>query len=196
MPRKAFISSYRQCPDCKTVLFDPKRELSQLSVKTSCCGSFGKARIIWPSIIVHKYLELVNNLDPNSEDDQKISVVFLSSAFEMMLEDILWELLFKHTPSPLLADSIMDSFHGKERRIKLFDSISDNKFSEITKDDKEFTERWNEITFLRNRVAHGDYFVSSKKYNEVESIDYLYDNCLKYFSKIENEVQSQKAFYK
>ena len=159
--------------------------------KAPCCGASGTARELWPSYEVQQFLEIAGtqNLKDSGAKGQRISIVFLHSALDFLLEDILWKLLEAHTKSWDLKESIIDNTWKVKDRIKLFDKLSDKPLKSILESNNvsTFLEDWKNLSKLRNQILHRkDYFSSAK---DIDLFLRVYNHCLKVFSLIHNYMQ-------
>ena len=128
-----FTTKYLKCPKCGKINYDPQLSLVELSKPAPCCGANGEPREMWPSIAVRMFYEVILKQDNNTQDGLRINIVFLSTALEVLLEDVLWELLELHTKSLTLAEVLFESNNGREKRIRLYNSLSDKKLSDLFK---------------------------------------------------------------
>jgi hypothetical protein len=180
---------YVQCPACGMIISDPKLSLTEKNKPAPCCGAFGQSRCIWPSFTVQKFLEIVDKQDLNSNEERPIAIVFLCSALELLLEQALWSLLDIHTKSEQLAQLILDSNRERDRRIKLYNKLSDCPLGDLlqSRNMATFLDEWDHLSELRNEVVHGRYYTGGEQ--ETELIRNVYRNCLKTFAEVHNDVQ-------
>jgi hypothetical protein len=138
---------------------------------------------------VQKFLEIVGNQDLNSNEERPIAIVFLCTAIELLLESSLWKLLGVHTKSRQLAEFVLENTWGKERRIRLYNKLSDCPLGDLFKSKgiATFLEDWDRLSKLRNDIVHGQYYSGGA--NEADLIRSVYANCLKAFAEIHNDVQ-------
>lgn len=184
-----FHAQYQECPACGQVVYDPRLKLARVDEPAPCCGAFGKSRTVWPSFEVQKFLEIVGNQDLNSNEERPIAIVFLCTAIELLLESSLWKLLGVHTKSRQLAEFVLENTWGKERRIRLYNKLSDCPLGDLFKSKgiATFLEDWDRLSKLRNDIVHGQYYSGGA--NEADLIRSVYANCLKAFAEIHNDVQ-------
>jgi hypothetical protein len=187
-----YESPYVQCPACRKVVFDPGQKLVKLDELAPCCGSSGQPRIIWPSFEALKFLEIVSSQDLSSPDGRRIAIVFLCTVLELLLEDSLWELLEIHTNSRQLADAVLDSYRGRDKRIQLYNKLSDRKLKDLLQAEEllTFFEDWEHLSQLRNDIVHGQYSGGTDK--EVDCIRHVSMNCLSAFVAVNNDIQRQR----
>ena len=171
------------------VVHNPHYKLTRLDEPAPCCGASGQPRTRWPSLEVHKFLEIVGSQELNSDDERRVAIVFLCSALELLLEHSPWRLLAVHTNSRQLADFVLENTRGRERRIRLYTRLSDCPLGDLLKARGmlTFLDDWNQISELRNDIVHGQYF--SNVENEADLIRNVHANCLKVFAEVHNDVQ-------
>jgi hypothetical protein len=172
------------------IISDPRLSLTEKNKPAPCCGAFGQSRLIWPSFTVQKFLEIVDKQDLNSNEERPIAIVFLCTALELLLEQALWSLLNIYTKSEQLAELILDSNRERDRRIGLYNKLSDCPLGDLLQSRKmaTFLDEWNRLSKLRNEVVHhGRYYTGGKE--ETELIQSVYRNCLKVFAEVHNDVQ-------
>jgi hypothetical protein len=184
-----FHAQYEECPACGQVVYDPRLKLARVDEPAPCCGAFGKSRTVWPSFEVQKFLEIVENQDLNSNEERPIAIVFLCTAIELLLESSLWKLLGVHTKSRQLAEFVLENTWGKERRIRLYNKLSDCPLGDLlqSRNMATFLDEWDHLSELRNEVVHGRYYTGGEQ--ETELIRNVYRNCLKTFAEVHNDVQ-------
>lgn len=180
---------YLECPACGKVLYDKGYKLIRLDELAPCCGASGKSRGLWPSSEVLKFLEIVASQDLDSSDERPTAIVFLCTAVELLLERVLWNLLDLHTRSERLSDFVLDGNWGRERRIRLYNKLSDRSLGELLKarNASAFLENWKKLSKLRNQVVHGRYYTGGPK--ETDLIRSVHKDCLKVFADVHNDVQ-------
>jgi hypothetical protein len=183
------LSLYVKCPNCLTVIDNSDLGLTEVDKPAPCCGATGEARIHWPSIKSLKFLEIVVGQNLESQDERRVAIVLLSTMLETLLEDIIWELLGTHAKIQLLKDITLDQNRGRERRIQLYDKLSDVSLKTLSSTNglATFLDDWNLLSDLRNGIVHGQYYKGVK--NEIDIIKRLKKDCLEAFKIIHSDVQ-------
>ena len=186
-----FYSDYLRCPSCGIIINDSSRSLSQLSKPAPCCGAYGSPREIWPSLSVSMFFEIVLQQDNSTEEGLRVSIIFLSTALEVLLEDALWQLFELHTNSLTIAETLFESNNGRDRRLKLYNSLSDTKFSKLLDfpNGIQFIDRWAKLTKMRNLLVHGKYFIDKAEAKTI--VEFIRDSALEIFVKVENDIKRQ-----
>ena len=181
-------SPYLRCPACGILLFDPTFELAALAKPAPCCGAHGASREIWPGLQAMKLLEIVDSHDREPAEDHRIALLFLASALEIMLEDVLVELLRQETSSEVLIEATLDCNQGVERRRTLFGRLSGTPLGELLTEDwgQEFLRDWGTLSARRNKVAHGKYYYRGSE--DVVLLQRVRRNCLRAFVEMHNRV--------
>ncbi len=187
-------SPYVKCPSCYTVISDPERKLQNLAEPAPCCGDTGHIRISWPMEDVLMFFEIVRQQDLNETKDRRIAIVFVSTMLELLLENVLWELLSAHTKSLQLAESALDSYQGRERRIKLYNRLSDHSLRDffIQHEFSSLLNDWEQLAKIRNKIVHGRYFAeTTDALDERELIQRITRSCLQAFFVLHNDAVRQ-----
>lgn len=184
-------SGYLQCPDCRKLVHDPNLELSRLEIACPLCASSGRSRGIWPSLDALKLLDVAFAQDLDSQDGHRVAVLFLASAFEVMLADILFTLVKGHSPSERLADVVLDEWDTLTRRRVLFSRLSLRPLGEIlsTPAGQLFLQDWDALAKRRNHLAHGHYYYRGSE--DAVVLRRLQENAFPKFASIHNEVEDQ-----
>ena len=184
-----YRSPYVQCPTCHTILHDQSHKLLALAEPAPCCGATGEPRITWPSLEVLEFLEIVDNQDLKSLDGSRIAIVFLCTALELMLEGSLWNLLQLHTKSSQLIETLLDGNWGRERRIQLYNKLSDRSLNDLFNSCglATFLEDWGNLSKLRNKIVHGQYWIMEEKAADI--LRSVFEKCLPAFVAVHNDVQ-------
>jgi len=190
MKRLKSYSPYVECPACHTIVNDTNHKLIALDEPAPCCGATGEPRIMYPSLEVLKSLELVDNQDLNSSDELKVAIVFLCTALELLLENSLWKLLQLHTKSPQLLEFVLDSNRGRERRIQLYNKLSDRTLADLFNSCGLLTllEEWTILSDLRNNVVHRQHLIMEKE-KAAAVLRSVFEKCLPAFVAVHNDVQ-------
>ncbi len=188
-----FHSPYLRCPACGILVCDPTFDLVRVDNPAPCCGAHGESRSIWPGLQAIKLLEIAQDQDQESPEGQRISVLFLASALELMLEDVLVELLQQHTNSEALREAVLDAHQGVERRRTLFTKLNRASLGEVLAEQwgKEFLQDWKTLAERRNKIAHGKYYYRDS--NDLELVRRISSGLLRAFVEVHNHVTRQMA---
>lgn len=183
-----FNSPYLRCAACRILLFDPGYKLGWLSTPAPCCGAQGESPESWPGLQAIKLLEIAENQDIDTPEGIRVGVLFLASALEVMLEDVLVELLRQHTTSDGLREAVLEGYQGIERRRALFGRLSNTSLGDLLKEEwgQEFLRDWRTLTTQRNKIAHGSYYFRGSE--DVELIKRLRASVLRSFVEMHNHV--------
>lgn len=183
-------SQYTQCPNCRHVIPDGTMKYHDLSVPMPCCGATGEPRLQWPNVEVYEFLRIIWD-QPDNPDGRRIKIVFLSTVLEILLTNALWDLAAQDVKQRRIIEALLDGYRGRERRISLFNKLSRKArrktLSPIFRSAglEDFMQNWTELSTLRNRLLHGQFFGLPKRR---PLIDYLSTNCLRAFSDVNNEL--------
>ena len=136
-------------------------------------------------------LNLVENQDRHEVGGRRIAVMFLAAALEIIFEHVLSHLLQLHAVSDALIEAALDAYQGVERRKELFNRLSAQPLGEILQDKRmnEFLADWSALAKLRNQLAHGHAFVTSRRHDDV--IRRVEERACEAFVQLENAVTAQ-----
>ncbi len=184
-------SRYLQCPDCRKLVLDPNLQLGRVDTPCPLCAASGSSRGIWPGLDALKLLDVAFAQDLDLQDGHRVAVLFLASAFEVMLADILSTLVKDHCASERLADVVLDEWDTLARRKALFSSLSVRSLGEIlnTPQDQQFLQDWDALAKRRNQMAHGHYYYRGSE--DAVVLGRLQGQAFHAFAKIHNEVEDQ-----
>lgn len=184
-------SGYLECQDCRKLVHDPNLQLGRVDIPCPLCASFGSSRGIWPSLDALKLLDVAFDQDVDSQDGHRVAVLFLASAFEVMLADILSTLVKGHSPSERLADVVLDEWDTLARRKLLFNRLSVRPLGEIlsTPAGQQFLQDWDALAKRRNQLAHGHYYYRGSE--DAVVLRRLQEKAFQEFASIHNEVEDQ-----
>lgn len=187
------ISTYMKCPSCNFIFNDPNKKLKNLAVSAPCCGASNELREVWPSLDVHMLYKIVKQQDLDSIDGKKIAIVFTCTLLEMMLEKAVWTLIQYQVKTQQAAESILDGYHGREKRLGLFKKLSDFNPKDILEVEgyPTFLKDWKTLAQVRNSVIHRGNFGNIGDLN-IEEINNLIlsltDDSTPVFALIHNEI--------
>lgn len=181
-------SSYIKCPECEKIILDTEQKFIWIAEPMPCCGASGRARITWPFLEAQEFLKIISDQDLKTENGIRIAVVFLCTVLELLLEEILWLVICKHTNSKPLANHLLESNQGKDRRIGLFNKLSNCSFKDLLKkhNKESFMKNWDALCKLRNNLIHGRYYTEIEK--EQDLIKIVIDDSLVVFFSAINKV--------
>src|SRR5262245_58226093 len=137
---------YWLCLACRT-LSGPVTGLAP--VKPQCCAHPDVEQ--WPSRDALRLLEIAGQETGKGVDGRRVTIVFLASALERMLEDAL---RFIRKPGEVLPASV-------EERRALFEQRTRETIAGVFKGSgfDRFDADWKELRRLRNQVAHGQFSI-------------------------------------
>ena len=112
---------------------------------------------MWPGLIAHHWVEAVNSMELQKDDDHNMLAVMLCAMSEVMIEDLLAQILFHQGGNPKHNEILLDSHWGHNRQIQLFNKLCGQslKASLNTLGLVSFYDSWEEITKSRNKFVHG-----------------------------------------
>jgi hypothetical protein len=161
---------------------------------TSCCNVPRRDCEPWPTFEIFKVFKFVGKQDLYSPDGQRQAIVFLCAMLEMLLEITLWELLEIHAAPRELAEVILEGYHGRNKRIELYNRLSHRSLKTLFKSNKDlktFHKDWESIAKVRNDIVHsGDY---SKLDEVVSLIPSILERSLSAFAEANNDIQQMRA---
>lgn len=147
------MSEYIECRDCGCIS-KPTSSLMSLAICIAWCGNtpeYGWQG--WPPEATSVFVDLAR---ARQTDDVRIRCVLLVTALEALLEDLLITILaWSHVPVPI-AELLLESFRGFERRGSLFRELTGQSipktFALIGL--RNFYEGWVIIVKARNAFVH------------------------------------------
>jgi hypothetical protein len=184
-------SEYLLCPDCRKLVHDPHLQLGRLTMPCPMCAASGSSRGTWPSLDPLKLLDVAFAQDLDSQDGHRVAILFLASAVEVMLADILSTLVKGHSTSERLADIVLDEWDTLSRRKTLFNRLSRRPLGDIlsTPDEQHFLQDWDTLAKRRNQLAHGHYYYRGSE--DAAVLTRLRADVFHAFAKLHNEVADQ-----
>jgi hypothetical protein len=119
-------------------------------------------------------------------DALKIATVFICTAVETLLEDLVEGLLWKDTRSGRLIRLVLEAHSSIPRREALFKSIRDMKLSEVMTRSLHptFYTDWHKLMKLRNGLIHGDYWTGM---TDVWPVSKVAAQCVPVFKFVNND---------
>jgi hypothetical protein len=192
--------NYSQCTVCRQI----EPEVNWLAASTNgsqkClhCQSEGKQRA-WPTAEVQELIGFVQDYDKASPSYSQVTCVFLSSALELMLEELLsvvayMDLLYEEVS--VLVESLLEAYQGRSRMLQLYKRLGYDSFPrELQKlGYSDFWEHWDRVASTRNHVVHG-------KPKEGERItpslvDTTIQEALAVFALLHNQYNQESLHYK
>ncbi len=141
----------------------------------------------------HSLLELVAPQKLLQLADQRaIAAVFLSAALETLFEAHLWDLLKSHGTHNKVAELLLDSHRGRERRISLYNQLTPHTLKHVLDSVglTEFLPAWKKLADARNGTVHGHW--QSAYELDMNTIEYLRDNCYSAFNALHAHARTGK----
>jgi len=182
------IKTYFECHRCHII--DTKENWSMTSNKTICpeCGKIEQFDI-WPSSDVLDLIKHALEYVPASPYYGLVTSVFVCTAFELLLEKLLYIMAledFWEEQVSVVIEKLIDAYQGRDRKLQLYTHVGWGRtFSEDVKSTghKKFIEHWEKLVRIRNKSVHGDLELSAHIKPEhieticIEGIDVFYKLC-------------------
>jgi hypothetical protein len=155
------VISYFQC----TVCYQIEPEANWLAASTEgsrqCphCHSAGKQRA-WPTAEVQELIHFVQDYEKTSPSYSQVTCVFLASALELMLEELLGVMAYmdlQYEEASILVEPLLEAYQGRSRMLQLYRRLGHDTFPGELQElgHSQFWEHWNTIALARNRAVHG-----------------------------------------
>lgn len=180
---------FYQCKYCNQIFSDE----SLVSKKCNFCQCSNLDP--WPSSEVQELMNLVQSKEnQDAFEYQLIASVFVSSAFELLLEKQLFIMAMEGLVSEEvehLINALLDSNQGKSRRLSLYHRLGYGSFTNEAKQlgYPKFVAQWNKLTAIRNKSVHGN--VQQKIELTPAFVNKLIDDGLDVFSRLHNKYNSE-----
>jgi hypothetical protein len=151
------IPSYFECGDCGQVERGPAWE--GLRYKCKHCQK-ANSQTIWPTPELRNLLEFVGSFDEKSPHYPQVACVFLSSALEILLEQLLSVMAYQdlfYEQVDWLVEALLEGYQGRSRMFTLYSKIGYGTFHDAVRKmgKKQFLSSWDTIVESRNHVVHG-----------------------------------------
>lgn len=153
----------------------------------------------WPAREIIELLSHVEKLNPQDIHYEIIASIFISSAFEFLLDDLLsiaalYDRYYDEVD--YLFELLMDSYQGKKRKLILYSHFGDNSFEKEVKEtgNNNFMDHWDQITEIRNSRIHGDFY--QKHRLTKEQVMKVITEGLDVFYKLSNKYKRRAHEYK
>lgn len=190
------IPSYIECSDCGQII--EGKAWTGLRTKCKFCHKSIEQRI-WPSPEVMNILVFINSHDVKSPQYPQIACVFLSSALELMLEELLYVMTFEdllYEDAFVLADALFDGYQGRSRMFTLYSKIACGTFHGAVKKIgvSRFLKDWDILVDARNKVVHGNINKCEKITQDL--IERTINDALIVFSNLHNQYNTESIKYK
>jgi len=182
------MKEYLKCQYCNQI--EPKEVWVTQYLTKVCMYCSGSKFEKWPSQDIHDLFTHAKNYDQNDDHYSLVASVFISTALELMLENLL-NLIFyldgNYEEVGYLVYLLLDSYQGRSRRLLLFKKLNGRSFGAEAKDtgNRNFMKHWEDITQKRNVLVHG----AEKHQKEVtpKQVATIIDEALDVFFKIHNK---------
>ena len=190
------IPLYFQCGDCGQVERGPAWE--GLRYKCKHCQK-ANSQTIWPAPELRSLLEFIGSFDEKSPHYPRVACVFLSSAFELLLEDLLAVMAYQdllYDEVGMLVDALLDGYQGRSRMFTLYSKIGHGTFHDDVKKtgNKQFLSNWDIIVESRNNVIHGR--LTNCEAITPELVERTIADALDVFSQLHNQYNAESLHYR
>lgn len=195
--REENMIEYLSCTHCRYIYIKEELIHDSSNILCSICSSDDFSP--WPGSEVLDLLAHVETLNPTDSHYKIIASVFISSAFEVLLDELLAiTALYDRYYDEVnyLFDLLMDSYQGKNRKLQLFGHFADTSFEREAKEtgNPKFFDHWGNVTYVRNNLVHGKKRL--KKQLTKEQIETVIKEGLEVFSSLSNKYVRREHEYK
>ena len=189
---------YFQCKECEQISSENEIRFGKVDKKCPYCGIIDEVNI-WPSAEIRELIKVVNNYNQNSIEYGFIASVFISTALEILLEQLLYIMAIEnlsYDEADHLVSIILDFNQGRSRRLTLYKRLGFDSFeTEVSKMGyKGFLVEWDKIAETRNKCVHGD-LSEAKNVNSV-LVESIMNNGLEVFRKLHNDYNKSTNRYR
>jgi len=193
------IPSYFQCGDCGQI--EEGSAWKGLRYKCKHCQK-ANTQIIWPTPELRNFLEFIVDFDVKSKQYSQVVSVFLSSALELLLEELLSVMALADifddgfTGVGTLIDALLEGYQGRARMFALYSRIGYGTFNDAVKKmgKKQFVNNWDTIVRVRNNVVHGRFDDSDNI--TVDMVARIIADALYIFSQLHNQYNAESLQYR
>lgn len=106
------------------------------------------------------WLFTVNETIAHGDDRSRIGAVFIASACEAMLREIIGIVLQKQGISDNLISYVLENARGRDALCKLYDVVAKTPMKDVLREAKltSWFTAWGRLAQARNKYAHGKQF--------------------------------------
>lgn len=190
------IPLYVKCGNCGQIEKEQVRK--NLRYKCKHCQQ-ARSQTIWPAPELQNLFRFIDSFDEESPHYPQIACVFLSSAFELLLEELLSVMAYQdllYEEADMLVDALLDGYQGRSRMFTLYSKIGYGTFHDDVKKtgNRRFMKHWDAIAEARNHVVHG-------RLNKCEAItpklvEKAISEALDVFSQLHNRYNAESLRYR
>jgi hypothetical protein len=121
------------------------------------CGSMVNAPWDMPDSLDNWLITVDETVASCEADRDRIGAVFVASACEVMLREIIEFGLQKQNVSPKLISYLLDKAQGREKLCELYNAVATNRIAAVLKEAAllPWFEAWDRLVKARNKFAHG-----------------------------------------
>ncbi len=190
------IPSYFKCGDCGQIGKGPPWK--GLRYKCKHCKK-ANSHTIWPGPELRSLLEFIGSFDEASLHYPRVVCVFLSSTFELLLEDLLVVMAYQdllYDEAFMLVDALLEGYQGRSRMLTLYSKIGHGTFHDDVKKtgNKQFLSDWDVIVKSRNNVVHGRLITCEVITPELT--ERTITDALEVFSQLHNRYNTESLHYR
>jgi hypothetical protein len=147
-----------ECPACGRVL-DSTEFPNSDAINAPCprCGGAGQARLLWPPYETRAFLKIVDAPGEPDAKDLRVRTLFLASACENLLADIVWDAMMQLRVPIRVADHLIESADGRARLIASYKVLTGISAQQVLQDTGmgSWFQSWETLTRARNAYGHG-----------------------------------------
>jgi hypothetical protein len=192
-----YLQTYFKCSSCGQIELENHSVIVDSQYVCQHCKENKKE--VWPHSDVAELLGFVLNYEYAQPRYSQVVSVFLSTAFELLLEELVtmmmyWDLTYDQ--GSMLVDALLDSHQGRSRMLWLYKRVGHGSFSEEAREIgySDFATNWDKLASTRNKIVHG-------KLNEAEVITQEYagkliEDGLEVFRILYNQYFQETSDYK
>lgn len=154
------LNKYFRCNSCGQIELEHSWTKSNDQQICPHCKAISKES--WPTSEVAELLGFVLDYDKLQPRYTQVVSVFISSAFELMLEELITMMMYwnlSYEEGSMLVDALLDSHQGRARMLWLYKRMGHSSFSDEAKQigHPDFARNWDRLTSIRNMIVHGKF---------------------------------------
>lgn len=152
---------YYQCEICCQIEPESEWRVEHGNMVCKYCQTNNRYQL-WPSIEIRELFGTITKYEKvNSFEYGLVASVFISAAFELLLERLLFTMAIEnmlYDEVGHLIEYLLDSNPGRTKRIHLYKCLGYSSFEKESSElgYKLFFRHWTEISNVRNKTVHGD----------------------------------------
>ena len=164
------IKTHLRCKYCHNIFFF--KEIYFRRIELLICPRCNKKKSlsIWPSQEIIELLDYISMFNSKSKHFKEMSIVFLCSILELLLESTLVMMIWQELMPEafIIVDNMLNGYQGRNRLLLLYNKMGYGSFKEHLKEinKSEFLKNWDLIVEERNKIVHGKLGIYKSYFNK------------------------------